>query len=52
MNDCPRTGRVGACTTAAIKAFQQKYGITDDPKGLVKQETLDELNRLYSTKSI
>jgi N-acetylmuramoyl-L-alanine amidase len=52
LNDCPRTGKVGGCTTAAITAFQQKYGITGDLKGVAGKGTIEQLNRLYSTKNI
>ena len=50
MNDCPRTGKIGACTTSAIKAFQDKYGITGDIKGVAGPETIYKLDQLYSAK--
>ncbi len=45
-NDCPRTGTFGACTRAALDAFQKRNGI-DDEKGEVGQGTLKALNREY-----
>ncbi len=47
-NDCPRTGKFGLCTQAAVEAFQKKYGITDEP-GIVGMKTLRMLNQVYST---
>jgi hypothetical protein len=52
MNDCPRTGRVGACTTAAIATFQEKYDISSDQRGVAGQGTIDELNHLYSVRAM
>ena len=51
LNDCPRTGRIGACTKAALAAFQQKYGITGE-QGIAGPKTISALNRLFSAKII
>lgn len=44
-NDCPRTGKIGPCTKAAIKIFQEKYNIEENGIG---EKTIGELNRRYS----
>ncbi|MEK7501774.1 MAG: N-acetylmuramoyl-L-alanine amidase [Patescibacteria group bacterium] len=49
MNDCPRTGTIGACTKASLNAFQKKYGITGE-EGVVGQKTIEKLNDIFSTK--
>ena len=49
-NDCPRTGRIGPCTKAAIESFQRKYGL--DSTGSVGPRTVEKLNGLYSVKTI
>ncbi len=46
-NDCPRTGKFGLCTQAALEAFQKKHGITDE-SGRAGSKTLKILNQLYS----
>ena len=51
LNDCPRTGRIGACTKAALAAFQGKYGITGE-QGIAGPKTIEELNQLFSAKII
>ena len=48
-NDCPITGKFGACTTEALNNFQIKYGITGE-KGIVGEQTKNKLNREYSLK--
>lgn len=48
MNECPRTGRLGSCTKAALGAFQNKHGISEE-EGVVGPETVEVLNRLFST---
>ena len=48
-NECPRTGKLGGCTKAALKAFQEKYGVEEE-KGMVGAKTLEVLNRVYGTK--
>jgi N-acetylmuramoyl-L-alanine amidase len=45
-NDCPRTGKIGACTKAALSAFQGKYGITGED-GTVGVKTIQLLNQRY-----
>lgn len=45
-NECPRTGRIGSCTKAAVAAFQEKYGIIGG-EGNVGPKTIEELNKLY-----
>ncbi|MBQ8094769.1 MAG: peptidoglycan-binding protein [Clostridia bacterium] len=40
------TGNAGSKTTAAIKAFQKKYGLTAD--GIVGSATLNKLNEVYN----
>jgi len=49
-NACPRTGKFGTCTTAALAAFQKKYAITDE-FGVVGARTLNTLNQLYSSRA-
>lgn len=44
---CPRVPRFGACVSAALAAFQQKYGITGE-KDVVGEKTRAKLNELYS----
>ncbi len=44
---CPRVPRFGACVSAALAAFQQKYGITGE-KDTVGEKTRAKLNELYS----
>jgi len=51
MNDCPRTGKIGACTKAALDQFQAKYGITGE-KGVVGPKTIDMLNEKFGVKVI
>ena len=43
------TGKIGSKTTAAIKAFQQKYGLTAD--GIPGSATLKKLEELYNKRS-
>ena len=43
------TGNIGAKTTAAIKAFQEKYGLTAD--GVIGNATLAKLNEVTSEKT-
>jgi N-acetylmuramoyl-L-alanine amidase len=50
-NDCPRSGNVGPCTLAALKAFQKRYGITGED-GVMGPKTRLLLNGKYSIKSI
>jgi len=50
-NECPRTGKFGACTRAALKAFQQKYDIKDE-KDIVGLNTISTLNRVYSNGAL
>ena len=51
LNDCPRTGTIGPCTKSALDSFQKKYGINGE-NGEVGVRTIDQLNKLYSTKAI
>ncbi len=46
-NDCPLTGSVGSCTLAALKNFQNKYGITGET-GKAGKQTLQKLTDLYT----
>lgn len=48
-NSCPRGPRFGACTSAALAAFQEKYGITGE-KDVVGEKTREKLNELYSLR--
>lgn len=48
-NDCPRTGKFGPCTAAALNTFQKKYGITDEKEGIGEQ-TKKILNDRYSVQ--
>ena len=41
------TGNIGSKTTAAIKAFQEKYGLTAD--GIIGSETLKKLNEVAAS---
>ena len=50
-NDCPRTGTIGPCTREALRAFQNKYGITGED-GTAGQKTIQMLNQLYSGRKI
>ena len=43
------TGKIGSKTTAAIKAFQQKYGLTAD--GIPGSATLKKLDEVYKNRS-
>jgi N-acetylmuramoyl-L-alanine amidase len=45
-NDCPHSGTFGACTKAALKAFQNKNGIAGESAGGPK--TFSLLSRIYS----
>jgi peptidoglycan hydrolase-like protein with peptidoglycan-binding domain len=49
MNDCPRTGKLGACTKSALASFQRKYGISGED-GIAGPKTIGELNQLFSAK--
>ena len=51
MNDCPRTGKLGACTKAAIQSFQTKFDITGE-KGIVGPKTINALNNVFGVKNI
>ncbi|MDP3948415.1 MAG: peptidoglycan-binding protein [bacterium] len=44
-NDCPITGTFKKCTVAAVKRFQEKYGI--EPTGYVGEKTRKILNEMY-----
>jgi peptidoglycan hydrolase-like protein with peptidoglycan-binding domain len=46
FNLCPLTGIFGDCTRNAVLAFQNKYNLL--PTGIVDQETINQLNLLYS----
>ncbi len=48
-NDCPRTGRFGPCTQAALNTFQDKYGIKNETNK-IGEETKKILNDLYSVQ--
>jgi N-acetylmuramoyl-L-alanine amidase len=48
-NDCPRSGRLGACTKKSLDAFQKKHGINDE-KEIVGTKTIEVLNRTYGTE--
>ena len=43
------TGKIGSKTTAAVKAFQQKYGLTSD--GIPGNATLKKLDEVYKNRS-
>lgn len=45
-NDCSLTGLFGPCTAGAVRAFQEKYGITP-AAGVVGEQTRAKLNELY-----
>ena len=47
LNDCPRTGRFGPCTKAALEAFQNRHKIYDE-KGRAGMKTIEILNKIYS----
>lgn len=51
LNDCPRTGRLGHCTEAAIMEFQKQKNITGE-KGRVGPKTIEVLNREFGSKVI
>lgn len=44
--NCPVAGTFGKCTRLALTAFQQKYGVSDEP-GVLGQGTIATLNKLY-----
>ena len=46
-NDCPITGKFGACTAEAVSQYQKKYGITGE-SGVAGSKTLRSLNGEYS----
>jgi N-acetylmuramoyl-L-alanine amidase len=48
-NQCPRTGIIGSCTRAALRAFQMKYGIAGE-SGMAGRKTIEKLNALYGSK--
>ena len=50
-NDCPLSGRIGACTMAAIAEFQRKNNITGE-KGVVGKKTRAALNEEYKLQAI
>jgi len=45
-NNCPHSGIFGACTRAALAAFQNKHGI-DGKDGAMDEKTFDLLNNIY-----
>jgi N-acetylmuramoyl-L-alanine amidase len=45
-NDCPHSGTFGACTQAALKAFQKKNGIVGESTGGPK--TFSLLSKIYA----
>lgn len=45
-NDCPHSGTFGACTSAALAAFQKKNGITGESAGGPK--TFSLLSKIYA----
>ncbi len=45
-NDCPRTGKLGPCTKAALQAFQDKFNIQGE-KDIVGPKTLKVLNKTF-----
>jgi hypothetical protein len=47
-NDCPINGTFGGCTERALKAFQEKYGIS--ATGFAGPATIQKLNELYGPK--
>lgn len=49
MNDCPRSGKIGPCTKAAIEAFQNRYGIKGE-NGVVGPKTVEAMNRVYGVR--
>lgn len=50
-NDCPHSGFLGKCTLAALKEFQNKYGIIDE-NGIVGKKTFNLLNGIYFKRII
>jgi N-acetylmuramoyl-L-alanine amidase len=48
LNNCPRTGTFGACTTAALQTFQQKYNISGE-NGIIGPKTIHVLNEKFGT---
>jgi len=51
INDCPRTGKLGACTRSALERYQEEKNIKGE-KGIAGQKTLDALNEEYGVKAI
>jgi len=51
MNDCPRTGTIGPCTTTSINIFQKNHGIVGEG-GYAGPQTIDALNRNYGSVKI
>ncbi len=47
MNACPHSGTFGACTESALKAFQNKNGITGETN-VVGEKSFKILNAIYS----
>ncbi len=45
-NNCPHSGIFGACTRAALAAFQNEHGI-GDKDGIMDEKTFGLLNNLY-----
>lgn len=45
-NECPRTGRIGPCTKAAMASFQDRYSIEGE-RDRMGPKTIHALNELY-----
>lgn len=50
-NDCPRSGKFGPCTKAALDSFQAKYQISGE-KGVAGEKTIEALNKIYAAQTI
>lgn len=46
-NDCPRSGKIGVCTKAALGQFLKKHNISNDPETAGKAAA-GMMNKLYS----
>ncbi len=46
-NNCPHSGIFGACTRAALMAFQNEYGISNKD-GIMDEKTFGLLNNIYT----
>lgn len=46
FNECPRTGKFGACTKSALQSFQLKHGIVGE-RGFVGSSTASLLSKIF-----